>query len=247
MYSIPKKAFVLAAGLGTRMKNLTYNCPKPMLKVNGITMLDYALDSLEQVGVEEVVVNTSYLAEIIEKHLENRLFPKIIISREDEPLETAGGVKKLINHFGDEAFYVLNSDVLWTDGKIPALELMAKSWDSNKMDLMLLMQPLETANFYSGSGDYYLQNNFGRPIFAKKKDSSFKANCIFAGPRIVNPRLFDDIPEGKLSFLELFHKAEANQRLYGLQNEGEWFHVGTPEALEETNNIFATQEKKKAV
>jgi N-acetyl-alpha-D-muramate 1-phosphate uridylyltransferase len=116
MAATPKKAFVLAAGMGERMRPLTDTCPKPLLLVGGSTMLDRALDALADAGVEEAVVNVHYLPEMIVDHLKTRKTPKITISREEKLLDTGGGVKKMLSFFGDEPFFVLNADVFWTDG-----------------------------------------------------------------------------------------------------------------------------------
>ena len=234
---LPKKAFVLAAGLGDRMRPLTDDCPKPLLKVGGRTMLDRVLDSLEKAGVNEVVVNTFYLASMMEAHLYQRKSPKIIISRETGLLDTGGGVNRMIDFFDDEPFYVLNADVVWTDGKKPMLTVLADAWDSSEMDLLLLLYPSGNIPFYTGKGDYYLAEGSNRPLFAKGNDKT--ANYVFAGPRIVHPRLFTGVPEGAFSFLELFHKAEQTERLCGLQHDGAWYHVSTPEALAETNQILS--------
>jgi MurNAc alpha-1-phosphate uridylyltransferase len=242
MGAVPKKAFVLAAGMGERMRPLTDNCPKPLLVVGGRTMLDRALDALVEAGVEEVVVNTYYLGPMITEHLKNRKHPRITFSHETELLDTGGGVKKVLEFFGNEPFYVLNADVLWTDGKSPTLEALADKWDSEKMDILLLLHDAADIPHYAGKGDYYLAEGADKPVFAKGTDK--KANTVFAGPRIVHPRLFKEAPEGKFSFVELFHKAEKAGRLYGLRHEGEWYHVGTPEAFAETNGILS---KKKAV
>lgn len=240
----PKKAFVLAAGEGQRMRPLTDNCPKPLLEVDGMTMLDRALDALVAVGVDEVVVNTYYLGHMIEKHLENRQHPKIIISREDTLLDTGGGVRKAIEIFGDEPFYVLNADIVWTDGRESALKRLADKWDGNVMDILLLLHPADNLPGYAGKGDYYLADGSDVPVFAKGKEG-VHANYIFAGPRIAHPRIFDGAPEGAFSFLTLFHKAEAAGRLYALRHDGEWHHVGTPEALEKTNAYLAAQSNQR--
>jgi len=242
----PKKAFVLAAGMGERMRPLTDNCPKPLLVIDGKTMLDHALDDLMEAGVEDVVVNTYYLGQMITDHLKNRKHPRIILSSETELLDTGGGVKKMLKFFGDEPFYVLNADVLWTSGKEPTLKALANKWDGAKMDLLLLLHPSADIPDYAGKGDYYLADGSDQPLFAKgiDKKTDYKANYIVAGPRIVHPRLFENTPEGKFSFLQLFHKAEKAGRLYGLRHDGEWYHVGTPEAFAETNRILA---KLKAV
>ena len=241
--NFPKRAFVLAAGKGERMRPLTDHCPKPLLEVGGMTMLDRALDALAGVGVEEVVVNTWYLGEMIEKHLQGRTHPKITISRENELLDTGGGVKKMIEFFGNEPFYVLNADVLWTDGQTPTLKAMAEKWDGSKMDLLLLLHTTQDLPDYAGKGDYYLPDGSDRPVF--RKHTTETPNHIFAGPRIVHPRLFDGAPDGAFSFLELFIKAEKQGRLFALRHDGDWHHVGNPVALEKTNQILLAKQKAK--
>jgi len=239
MTAPPKKAFVLAAGMGERMRPLTNNCPKPLLTVGGRTMLDRSLEALAAAGVEEVVVNNYYLGHMIVEHLKQRKIPRITHSSETELLDTGGGVKRMLRFFGGEPFYVLNADVVWTDGPVPTLTALAEKWDAEKMDLLLLLHAAADVPAYAGKGDYYLPDGADRPVFAK--GTAQAANYIFAGPRIVHPRLFKDAPEGAFSFLQLFHKAEAAGRLYGLRHEGEWYHVGTPEALADTNRILARQ------
>lgn len=237
MTQAPTKAFVLAAGLGERMRPLTNNCPKPLLTVGGRTMLDRCLDALAAAGVRDVVVNTYYLPGMIEDHLQHRHDLNIIISRENELLDTGGGVKKKIDFFGDEPFYALNADVIWTDGDTPALTALANMWDAAKMDALLLLYPCADLPAHAGRGDYYLADGDDRPVFAKR--DGLVPNYIFTGPRIVHPRLFDGAPDGKFSFLELFHRAEAAGRLYALRHSGKWYHVGTPDALADTDKILS--------
>jgi len=236
----PKKAFVLAAGKGKRMRPLTDNCPKPLIAVGGRTMLDRSLDALAEAGVEEAVVNTWYLGEQIVEHLKNRKHPRITFSNETDLLDTGGGVRRMISFFGDEPFYVLNADVLWTNGREPTLRAMSRVWDGDRMDLLLLLHEAADVPAYAGRGDYFLAAGSDQPVFAK--GTGLKPNYIFAGPRIVHPRLFDGVEEGCFSFLKLFHKAEAAGRLYGFRHDGEWYHVGTPEALAETDKILAQKQ-----
>lgn len=244
MAYFPKKAFVLAAGMGERMRPLTDNCPKPLLMVGGSTMLDRALDALAEAGVEEAVVNVHYLPRMIEEHLKTRKAPRITISREETLLDTGGGVKKMLEFFGSEPFFVLNADVLWTDGASGStLKQMAQGWDDS-MDLMLLLHTTQDLPTYAGKGDYYLQDGSNKPVF--KERANGKANFIFAGPRIVHPRLFENTPDGNFSFLQLFHKAELAGKLSGHRHDGDWHHVGTPEAFNETNRILSSPPKKRA-
>jgi MurNAc alpha-1-phosphate uridylyltransferase len=243
--TVPKKAFVLAAGLGERMRPLTNNCPKPLLVVDGKTLLDHKLDALLEAGVDDVVVNTCYLGQMIIDHLKNRKHPHITLSPQAELLDTGGDVKKMLSFFGNEPFYGLNADVLWASGKEPTLKALANKWDDTKMDMLLLLHPSANLPEHAGKGDYYLADGSDQPVFARDQNRpDIKANYIYASAYIAHPRLFKDAPDGKFSAVQLFHKAEKAGRLYGLRHDGEWYHVGTPEAFAETNRILA---KRKVV
>ena len=250
MAAFPTKAFVLAAGMGERMRPLTDNCPKPMLYVGGKTMLDRTLDALAAAGVTDVVVNLHYLGHMIRTHLETRDDLNIVFSEEDVLLDTGAGVKKMLSFFGDEPFYVLNADVVWTDGpNKPTLMQLAEKWDGNKMDLLLLLHTTKDLPVYAGAGDYYLAAGSDKPLFAKGDDYTGPApNYIFAGPRIAQAKLFDGSADGVFTFRDLFLKAEADERLFAVVHDGAWHHVGTPEALEKTNALLDadTAEKKRA-
>lgn len=246
----PTKAFVLAAGKGERMRPLTDNCPKPMLYVGGKTMLDRTLDALVAAGVTDVVVNLHYLGHMIRDHLAGRDDVNITFSEEEVLLDTGAGVKKMLSFFGDEPFYVLNADVVWTDGSgTPTLTQLAEKWDSDKMDLLLLLHTTQDLPSYAGAGDYYLAAGTDKPTFAKGEGYTGPApNYIFAGPRIAQAKLFEGAPDGVFTFRDLFLSAEAQDRLYAVVHDGAWHHVGTPEALEKTNQILDadTAEKKRA-
>jgi MurNAc alpha-1-phosphate uridylyltransferase len=227
--TIPKRGMVLAAGLGTRMRPITDKIPKPLVEVRGRTLLDHAIDRLEAVGVETVVVNTHYLAEKVAAHLAERKSPRIEISHEDDLLETGGGVVKALPLLGDN-FYVVNSDVLWLDGKVPALERLARAWNEDEADAMLLMQRTTTAVGYEGVGDYFL-DKLGTARYRTEREI---APYIFAGVQLLSRRLFADaaaLPK-KFSLARLYHQAEAAGRLRGIVHDGEWYHIGTPEGLE---------------
>ena len=108
-------AMILAAGRGVRMQPLTLTKPKPLLEIGGRTMLDLALDKLVTFGIRHAVVNTFYLAEQIENHLKARKDIEIVISRETELLDTGGGIKNALAHFGGKPFFALNADLPWME------------------------------------------------------------------------------------------------------------------------------------
>ncbi|MGE5504015.1 MAG: nucleotidyltransferase family protein [Actinomycetota bacterium] len=229
-------AMVLAAGLGLRMRPITLSTPKPMVTVAGRTMLDRALDHLAAAGVAEVVVNTHWLAERIRAHLAGR--PGIMLSHEDELLETGGGVAKALPLLGARPFYVVNSDIVWTDGAHPALDRLAEAWDGDRMDALLLLQPTATAVGYEGKGDFFLDPN-GVP---RRRREPQVAPYLFAGVQILHPRLFEGAPSGKFSLNVLYDRALEDGRLFGLVHDGRWFHVGTPDALPEVEALLKDSE-----
>ena len=139
MIPVPTSGMVLAAGLGTRMRPISQTVPKPLIELGGQTLLDHAIDRLVLAGVERAVVNVHYKAELIVERLAARRQPKIEISREEELLETGGGVMKALPLLGD-VFFVVNSDVLWLDGKDYALTRLAGAFEESRMDAVLLLQ-----------------------------------------------------------------------------------------------------------
>ena len=221
------QAMVLAAGRGTRMRDLTDETPKPLIKVAGKCLIDYVLDKIEAFGVTDVVVNLCYLGGQIENHCLNRKGKlRFTFSREKTALETGGGVKKALPFFKNDAFFVVNSDPLWTEKDVPALTRMAAAFDARTNDALLLLQPRERAFCHDGKGDYLFSD--GRP--KRKASPADKAPYIYAGAQILTKRLFDGAPDGKFSLNVLYDDAEKKGRLGGIVHDGDWFHVGTPEA-----------------
>src|ERR1035438_1151444 len=141
MHGKIKKAMVLAAGHGMRLKPLTDRMPKPLVPVTGKPMIEYALDKLRAYGIQEIIINVSHFKEQLTAHLSTFNDLTIKISEEAEPLETGGGLKKALPLLGHESFFTINSDIIWLDEREGALERLARHWDDAKMDVLLLTQP----------------------------------------------------------------------------------------------------------
>jgi MurNAc alpha-1-phosphate uridylyltransferase len=237
MSVVPRRAMVLAAGLGQRMRPITDTMPKPMIEVAGRTLIDRALDALAAAGVETCVVNTHYLGDMLARHLATRTTPRIVLSPEDTLLDTGGGVVKALAHFGDEPFFTVNADTFWLDGRTPMLARLAAQWDARRMDALLLLHSTITAHAYEShaAGDYHLAAD-GR---ARWRGRVGVAPFVFAGVTLCDRRLFEGAPTGAFSQLRQWNAAEARGRLYGMRHDGEFFHVGTPQALAETRAWFA--------
>jgi MurNAc alpha-1-phosphate uridylyltransferase len=225
-----KSALVLAAGFGTRMRPLTDNCPKPMVKLGGKPMIDHVLDRLADAGVAHAIVNVHYLPEMIESHLRRRTVPEISISDERGAiLDTGGAVIKARALLGDDAFFVHNSDSVWIENGGATLGRMIEAWDDSAMDSLLLLAPAKGSLGYSGRGDFHLEPD--GTVRRRKGDET--ADHVFAGVSINHPRLFTDCPDGPFSLNSVWDKALANGRIAAISHEGLWMHVGTPEALAE--------------
>jgi MurNAc alpha-1-phosphate uridylyltransferase len=225
----PTHAMVLAAGLGLRMRPLTETKPKPLIEVAGATMLDRALDRLVAAGVETAVVNTHWLPEQVDAAAARRKAPAIEISREDVLLETGGGIAKALPKLGAEAFYAINADIVWRDGAIPALDRLAAAWRDGDMDGLLLLQSTVRATGYSGDGDF-LMDSMGR---IARRPERVIAPFVFTGIQILHPRLFEGATVEPFSLNRLYDAAIERERLFGVAHDGDWFHVGTPDAIAE--------------
>lgn len=225
----PRTAMVLAAGLGTRMKPLTDNIPKPLVAVAGKPLLDHVLDRLAESGVETAVVNIHYLGGMIEKHVASRERPRIIISDErGSLLGTGGGVVKALPSLGDAPFFHVNADTIWIDGVQPNLARLAEMFDTSTMDALLLLAPTTGSLGYSGRGDFTMAPS-GRLTRRGQQDV---APFVYAGAAILSPAMFRDAPDGEFSLTTLFERAATAGRLHGLRLDGLWMHVGTVEAIE---------------
>ncbi|MEC7490682.1 MAG: nucleotidyltransferase family protein [Pseudomonadota bacterium] len=226
---MPENAMVLAAGLGVRMRPLTQTVPKPLLQIGGRAMLDQVLDRLEDAGVARAVVNTHWLPEMIESHLETRTAPHIEISRETELLETGGGIVNALPKLGNAPFFVTNADIVWRDGTRSALDRLAQAWESDRMDALLLLIPSVRTTGYQGVGDFMMDSNGNLVRRPERQVSPF----VFGGVQIVSPRIFRDTPAGTFSLNLLYDRIIKSKRLYGIVHDGDWYHVGTPIELEQ--------------
>lgn len=236
-----RKAMLLAAGRGTRMQTLTDDLPKPLIMVGQKSLIDYNFAKLEDANIRDVVVNLCYKGDLIKEHIEE-LYAKdfnLDFSFEDTALETGGGVKKALPLLKDEAFFVMNSDVLSKeDGTKPVLWRMVDEWNADEYDILLLLH--NTAKIIgdngAGIGDYR-QEMGGKWERNVERKAGFP--YMFAGISIIKASLFEGVGEDKFSLLKLFDKAQASGKLGGVINEGLLFHVGTPQAFAEANALFS--------
>lgn len=229
-------AMVLAAGLGTRMRPLTDDRPKPLVEVAGKPLIDHVLDRLRAAGIPRAIVNVHYMADQMERHLAGVEGIDLAISDERALLmETGGGITQALPMIGEDPFLVVNSDNLWVDGPVDALRLLASCWDGDTMDALLLLVPLARAACHGGRGDFHMDAG-GRLERRRAKVAPF----VFTGIQIASKRLFRDPPAGPFSTNILWNRAIAEGRCFGAVHQGLWFDVGTPPAIAATEAMLAT-------
>lgn len=208
---------IFAAGLGTRMRPLTDDRPKPLVRVGDRTLLDRALDLGRDAGCAPIVVNTHYLGQQIADHLSGQ---DIAISHEPQILDTGGGLRQALPLLGDGPVATLNPDVVWT-GPNPLTALQA-AWEGDRMDALLALIPVAQATARKGAGDFGMD---GHARLHRKGD------FVYAGAQIIRPDLLADIPDTVFSLNVLWDMLIAKGRVFGMVHDGGWCDVGYPEAI----------------
>jgi MurNAc alpha-1-phosphate uridylyltransferase len=232
---MPHTAMMLAAGLGTRMRPITDHTPKPLVKVGGKSLIDWPLDQLAAARVPRAVVNVHHLAPLLIDHLKHRAAPTVIISDETAALlDTGGGVVKALPLLGNDAFFVFNCDAIIADGATPMLNRLAAAWHDG-LDVLMLLHPRATAHGFDGAGDFFV----ARDGTMKRRGGATEAPYVYAGAYILHPRALAGEPATPFSMNRVWDRAIAAQRMKAIVHDGAWYHVGTPEAVGETETLLA--------
>ncbi len=234
--NLPDKAMVFAAGLGTRMRPLTHDVPKPLITVAGKALIDHALDRFAAIGVNAAIVNVHHLARQIEAHVAARSAPKIIISDEREKLlGQGGGIANALPFLGQRPFFIANTDAFWIDGPADNLLRLVAAWNPDQMDIFLLVAAAATSIGVDSSGDFHLAPD-GRLTRRGEREI---APFVYTGVGIIKPELFAGRAIGAFALTPFFFAAAERGRLYGQRLDGLWLHIGTPEAIIEAEQMLA--------
>ena len=216
------KAMILAAGRGERMRPLTDDTPKPLLRIGGQTLVEHHIHALVKAGFTELVINHAHLGEQIVAALGdgNAYGVEIRYSPETPPaLETGGGIFNALPLLGDGPFLVLNADI-WTDfplGELPEqIEGLAH--------LVLVDNP-----------EHHAQGDFS--LSAGQVSQTGPAMLTFSGIGVYSPELFNGCAAGAFPLAPVLRQAMDDGRVSGEHYQGSWFDIGTPERLEAVNRV----------
>ncbi len=220
------QAFVLGAGLGTRLKTLTLRRPKPLIPVAGRPLIAHAFDQLLQAGVRRLVVNTHHCAPVYRRFFPNGQYENahgtasLEFRHEPELLETGGGIKNVEDLLGAAPFFVYNGDILTTLPLQPAVDYHFAH--GNEVTLILR----------SGGGRLDIAFD---PATGTIPDIGFRLgrvpnSHVFTGIYLVNPSFFRRLKREKISVIPSFLAMVAEGSLGGVVvDEGDWWELGTRE------------------
>lgn len=213
----PSALMLFAAGLGTRMRPLTEDLPKPLIPVAGKALIDHALDQRGDLPLR-CVANAHYRADQLAAHLAGS---GVALSREDDQLlDTGGGLSAALPLLGPGPVFTLNTDAVWNGPA--ALPLLAQHWDSTRMKALLLCVPKTRARGHKGQGDF-MSDPQGR--------GAPGPGLIYTGAQILSPDVLSEIDTPVFSLTEVWRRLIARGTLYITEYPGLWCDVGQPDSI----------------
>ena len=228
-----KHAMILAAGLGTRMRPLTLDTPKPLIRVGSKNLLERSINLLENHGIEKIIINVHHLGDQIEKFILNiKSNIKIDISNEKNLLlDTGGGVKEGTKIFDKNPFFVLNPDTLWLSNYLDEMKSLEKIFFENKKPSLLLVNKKLSFDT-SFKGDFNLKDN----IVSKDIENNF----IFTGLQLIDRNCLNMINKKVFSMNEVWDKLIDENKLYGLESRQKFYHINTENMYNKISNLDIT-------
>ena len=212
-------ALILCAGYGKRLNPLTLEDPKPLLKINEITLLENCINLLQLLGIKKVIINTFYLKEKIENFIRLKNFDLDIKIVDDgkKILNTGGGILNMINSSNESNFLTLNPDTIWNKSYVKTILNMEKFYFSNQIQNILLLANKNLSFDKNLEGDFNLLENI------IKKDHH--NNLIYTGCQIINKDLFDSHSISDFSILEVWNRLIDKNKLYGYESLESFYHL----------------------
>ena len=212
-------ALILCAGYGKRLNPLTLKTPKPLLKLNNISLLENTINLINDFGIKNILINTYYLKEQIEEFINKKNFNCKINLIEDgnSILDTGGGILNLIKKSENENFFVFNPDTIWSKQYISVIRKMEIFYFENKIQNILLVVNKSKSFDKNLKGDFNLES---KNILNYKEK-----NFIYTGCQIINKKVFSIINKKSFSIVEIWNKLVNENKLYGFESLNDFVHV----------------------
>lgn len=212
-------ALILCGGFGKRLEPLTLKTPKPLLKLNNLTMLENCININIKLDIKKIFLNTFYLGNQIIDFIKNKSFPIDIQIIEDgkKILNTGGGILNMINNSDDNDYLIFNPDTLWNENYVDEIKKMQNFYFSNNLSNILLSANKQLSFDKNLKGDFELKNN----ILKKSQ----KKNFIYIGCQILNKNLFNNYKVKNFSIIEIWNKLLENNELNGFESSNNFYHL----------------------
>jgi N-acetyl-alpha-D-muramate 1-phosphate uridylyltransferase len=220
-------ALILCAGYGKRLSPLTLQEPKPLLKINEITLLENCINLIQFLGIKKVIINTFYLKKKIEGFikLQNFELDIKIIDDGEKILNTGGGILNMMNSSEESDFLTFNPDTVWNQNYAETIQSMEKFYFSNQIKNILLLVNKNLSFDKKLKGDFNLLDNI------IKKD--LQNDLIYTGCQIINKDLFNSHSVNDFSISEIWNQLAAKNNLYGYESLESFYHLTNLEVYKE--------------
>ena len=214
-----KTALILCAGYGKRLNPLTIDLPKPLLKIDNITLLENSINLVKSLGIKKIKINTFYLKDKIKNFIDD-LSSELdieIIDDGNQILDTGGGILNLIKNSNEENFLVLNPDTVWSKKYVDCIKDMEKVYFSEKSKNILLVVNKILSFDEKLNGDFNLNNN----ILKKEHNNNF----IYTGCQIISKNVFSNVSKKNFSIFDIWNDLIAQKKLYAFESKNKFYHV----------------------
>jgi len=214
-----KTALILCAGHGKRLNPITLKTPKPLLKINEITLLENCINLIDSLGINQILINTFYLSKKIEQFLKDKKFNLEIkiINDGSEILNTGGGILNMINSSNETDFITFNPDTIWNKNYEKYIKNMEKFYFLNEVKNILLLAN-ENLSF-----DKNLRGDFNLKKKIIKKDKLNR--LIYTGCQILNKSLFDSYEVSNFSISNIWNELINKDELFGFESLEDFRHL----------------------
>ena len=212
-------ALILCAGFGKRLNPITLDTPKPLLKLNNITVLEKCINLIESLGVRKILINTFYLREQISHFIKENTFKSKIKVIDDGKniLDTGGGILNMISHSDENDFFVFNPDTLWQAEYFNEIVEMEKLYSSKNLTNILLLANKELSFDKGLKADFNLEKN----LILKNS----KKNYIYTGCQILNKKIFANYKVENFSIMNVWNELIDKKKLFGFESQKHFYHL----------------------
>ena len=224
-------AFILCAGFGKRLNPLTLDTPKPLIKLNNITVLETCINLIENLGIQQIFLNTFYLKDQIHDFINHKKFKSkiIIIDDGENILDTGGGISNMMKHTNEDDVLIFNPDTIWKKDYSNEIIEMEKIYFSKKLKNILLLVKNELSFDKNLNGDFDLKEN----LIIKNNDRKF----IYTGCQIMNKKLLSKYKDKKFSITNVWNDLIEKKELFGFETNNNFYHLTDLETFRKLKDL----------